>query len=116
MKRLVTIVVGLSALAIQATGPTNTPPKATMQLVPAATTNSANHAISIVVDGRTNIVSSLAALNEVVASLPSGTRLTYFAGYAQFYIPVGTNRVDLRTFGDQCRSNGVHFVDIVPDF
>ena len=94
---------------------TNATKVAHMHPIQPYATNITERAVSIVFEDQTNTITTIDDLNRYVTTLPKGTRLIYSAGYAQFYIPVGTNRINLRAFGSYCKSNEVHFSDYVPD-
>ena len=72
------------------------------------------HALKIV--DFTNVVTTVSGFTNLLSRLPEGSVLSYTAGYAQFYVPLGTNRFKLKEFGSMCASNGVKFSAMVPDF
>jgi hypothetical protein len=116
MKKHMAILLLLFIAATCVLATTNSAMVAQMRPIQPYATNITVRAVSVVYGDHTNTISSADELNRYVTSLPKGTRLIYGAGYAQFFIPVGTNRIDLRTFGAYCKSNDIHFTDYVPDF
>ena len=71
------------------------------------------HALKI--EDFTNVVTTVSGFTNLLCRLPENSVLSYTAGYAQFYVPLGTNRFELEEFGSMCASNGVKFSAIVPD-
>ena len=94
-------------------------PKQRYVMRPMSATNSSGIILTAVyVDGFTNRATTMPELNKLIASLPKGSSLSYFASYGQFNFQLGTNRFKrYQILKDLCASNHVNVQSIlIPDF